>query len=174
MIPKSRKYLLLLDNWRPISLLNNDYKIFALIFANRIKSIIDPLIDEAQSGFLKKRHISNNIRLILDLLDYSNLCMDKGFILFLDFYKAFDTLEHAFIFRSLKTFGFGEFFCKAIQTMYTNANSSVKRGSSSRFYLKRGVRQGCPISPYLFLFCVQLMNIYVRSSYLKGILSYPN
>ncbi|MGL5232470.1 MAG: hypothetical protein ACRC7W_03955, partial [Fusobacteriaceae bacterium] len=70
---------------------------FAIIFANRIKLVMDPLIDEAQSGFLKKRHISNNIRLVLDLLDYSHLSTDEGFILFLDFYKAFDTVEHAFI-----------------------------------------------------------------------------
>lgn len=151
--------------------MNNDYKILALIFANRIKTVIDPLIDEAQSGFLKKRHISNNIRLVLDLLDYSYLSTDDGFVLFLDFYKAFDTIEHNFIFKSLEKFGFGNFFCKAIQTMYKNANSSVKLkdGSSSRFYLKRGIRQGCPISPYLFLLCTQIMNVYVRTSQIKGI-----
>ena len=63
------------------------------------------------------------------------------------------------------------FFCNAIQTMYRNANCSIKLkcGSSSRFNLNRGIRQGCPISPYLFLFCTQLMNIHIKSSQLKGI-----
>lgn len=171
LIPKPQKDHLLIDNWRPICLLNNDYKLFVLIFANRIKAVLDPIIDEVQSGFMKNRHISNNIRLVLDLIDYSYLCSDDGFILFLDFCKAFDTVEHNFIFRSLEKFGFGDFFCKAIRTMYMNGNSSIKlhSGTSPRFQLKRGIRQGCPISPYLFLLCTQLLNIYVKSGVIKGI-----
>lgn len=72
LIPKPNKDLLFIDNWRPISLLNNDCKIMALILANRIKEVLDTIIDETQSGFMRNRHISNNIRLVLDLLDYSD------------------------------------------------------------------------------------------------------
>lgn len=109
LIPKSKKDLFL-DNWRPICLLNNDYKILATIFAERLKTVLDSIIDQTQSGFMKNRHIANNIRLVLDILDYSHLISDQSFILFLDFYKAFDTLEHNYIFLSLKRFGFGPFF----------------------------------------------------------------
>ncbi len=57
------------------------------------------LIDESQSGFIKNRHISNNIRLILDILDYSDLTSEDSLIFFYYyFYKAFDTVEHSFIF----------------------------------------------------------------------------
>lgn len=77
LIPKPKKNLLLMH---PISLLN-DYKIFAKIFATRIKLVLDYIIDETQSGFLRKRHISNNVRLVLDVIDYSDLCLDEGFIL---------------------------------------------------------------------------------------------
>lgn len=55
-------------------------------------------------------NISNNIRLVLDILDYSDLITDESFIIFLNFYKAFDTIEHQFIFHCLKKLGFGDFF----------------------------------------------------------------
>lgn len=171
LIPKPGKDPLLIDNFRPICLLNNDYKILARIFAIRMKSVLDHIIDETQSGFMKHRHIANNIRLVLDLIDYSDLCNDNSLILFLDFRKAFDTIEHDFMFQALKKFGFGPFFCAAIKTMYNNANCSIKlhAGTSPRFNLERGVRQGCPVSPYLFLICTQLLSDCIKLSDLKGI-----
>ncbi len=137
LIPKPKKDPLLIDNWRPISLLNNDYKIFALVFAKRIKTVLEHIIDETQSGFMRNRHISNNIKLVLDLIDYSDLCSDESFILFVDFYKAFDTIEHKFIFHALEKFGFGSYFSSAIKAMYTNGNSSIRlhAGTSPRFFL---------------------------------------
>lgn len=171
LIPKPGKDPLLLDNWRPISLLNNDYKILAQILANRMKPVLDQVIDESQSGFMQNRHISNNIRLILDIIDYPELVQDDSLILFLDFYKAFDSLEHEFIFTALNKFGFGQSFCNAVRTLYSNSNSSIKlaTGISPRFSLKRGVRQGCPLSVYLFLLSVQLLNSHIKLSSLKGL-----
>ena len=93
LIPKPKKDVLLIDNWRPICLLNNDYKILALLLAKRIREVLDSIIDEAQSGFMRNRHISDNVRLVLDLLDYSDLITDHIFILFLDFYKPLTLLN---------------------------------------------------------------------------------
>lgn len=171
LIPKPKKDLNNLENWRPITLLNNDYKIFATIFAKRIKNCLDTIIDETQSGFMRGRHIMNNIRLVLDLLDYNELVEHNSFILFLDFYKAFDTIEHNFIFKSAEKFGFGNFFCKAIKTLYYNCNSTIKLkyGTSPRFYLSRGIRQGCPLSPYLFLLVSQIFASFISNSGLNGI-----
>ncbi len=120
---------------------------------------------------MRNRHISNNIRLVLDLIDYPHLYSDKSFILFLDFYKAFDTIEHHFIFSALKKFGFGNYFIKTIKTLYFNGNCSIKlrTGTSLRFNLNRGIRQGCPISPYLFLLCSQLLADSIKQSTLRGI-----
>lgn len=94
-----------------------------------------------------------------------------SFILFLDFCKAFDTVEHDFMFQTLDKFGFGPYFCTAIKTLYNNANCSIKlhSGTSPRFELKRGIRQGCPVSPYLFLLCTQLLSDFIKLSHLKGI-----
>uniref|UniRef100_A0A3P9L5I7 Reverse transcriptase domain-containing protein n=1 Tax=Oryzias latipes TaxID=8090 RepID=A0A3P9L5I7_ORYLA len=171
LIPKPNKNKLQIDNWRPISLLNNDYKILALILAKRIKQTLTSIIDESQSGFMSNRHITNNIRLVLDLLDYSELINENSFILFLDFYKAFDCLEHEFIYRSLEKFGFGPFFIKAIKTLYNNSNSTIKLkyGTSPRFQVGRGVRQGCPVSPYLFLLAAQLLAALIQENNIHGI-----
>ncbi len=68
------------------------------------------MISVTQSGFLKGHSIRDNIRLLLDLLDYSDRIEDGGFILFLDFCKAFDRVEHPFILDTLQHFGFGESF----------------------------------------------------------------
>lgn len=105
LIPKPDKDPLLIDSWHPITLLTVDYKILALVYANRLKKGLDPIIAETQTGFMKNRHISCNIRLILDLLDYADSVNSEALILFLDFYKAFDTIEHKFILQSLKAFG---------------------------------------------------------------------
>lgn len=80
-------------------------------------------------------------------------------------------MEHKFLYLSLKKFGFGDFFSNAIKTLYTNANCSIKlkHGSSVRFDVQRGIRQGCPISPYLFLLAAQLLCTYIKSSTLQGI-----
>ncbi len=73
LIPKPKKDLTNSDYWRPITLLNNDYKISTIIFAKRLKNCLDTVIDETQSGFMRDQHIMNNIRLVLDLLDYIDL-----------------------------------------------------------------------------------------------------
>lgn len=162
LIPKSNKDKKFLDNWRPITLLNSDYKLLAALYARRLKPCLEEVISITQSGFMRGRHISNNIRLVLDLLDYSELVNDDALILFLDFYKAFDTVEHAFMYEALRHFGFGPNFMKTVQTLYKNitSNVSLSSGTSPRFVIGRGIRQGCPISPFLFLLVAELLNLY--------------
>lgn len=171
LIPKPKKDTASLENWRPICLLNTDYKILSHILANRIKKSLPRIISEAQSGFLCNRNIANNVRLVLDLLDYSDVIGHDGLILFLDFYKAFDSLEHSFIYQSLTKFGFGNFFTQAIKTLYTNCNSSIllKYGTSPRFKVSRGIRQGCPVAPYLFLLSAQILSSLILESDVQGI-----
>lgn len=161
LIPKPGKDSKILDNLRPITLLNTDYKIVTLVYANRLKCNLDKIINDSQSGFMKNRSIHNNIRLVIDLLDYKHLIEDDGFILFLDFYKAFDSIEHPFIFQSLKHLGFGNKFCATIESPYVNANSSISLpgGTSPRFAIKRGVKQGCHISPFLFIIATEMLSM---------------
>lgn len=100
LIPKPGKDPKILENLRPITLLNNDYKLLAHIFSNRLKSGLSQVISCTQSGFMKGRLIHNNLCLVQDLIDYRDKINDEGVMFFLDFYKAFDTVEHPFIFSA--------------------------------------------------------------------------
>ena len=82
LIPKPGKDKRILDNLRPITLLNTDYKILSGAIAARLKDGISSIISETQSGFIKGRLIHNNIRLVLDLLDYSHMVQESGFTVF--------------------------------------------------------------------------------------------
>ncbi len=125
LLPKPGKDKRHIDNLRPRILLNVDCKLFTRLIANRLRVGMDQIISETQSGFLKERSIHNNIRLILDLLDYNYLIEDNDFILILDVYKAFDSVEHPFILKTLQYFGFGSKFIKVINMLYSDINSSV-------------------------------------------------
>uniref|UniRef100_A0A8C6SMB2 Reverse transcriptase domain-containing protein n=1 Tax=Neogobius melanostomus TaxID=47308 RepID=A0A8C6SMB2_9GOBI len=172
LIPKADKDTLLIENWRPITLLTTDYKILSLVYANRLKKYLNKIIAETQCGFIKGRHISNNIRLVLDLLDYSDNVHSDAFILFVDFYKAFDTIEHKFIKECLQLFQFGNSFTHMVDMFYNGIDSSVivNYNTTKRFNITRGVRQGCPISPFIFVLVVELLSINIVSNpELKGI-----
>uniref|UniRef100_A0A3B3D2N2 Reverse transcriptase domain-containing protein n=1 Tax=Oryzias melastigma TaxID=30732 RepID=A0A3B3D2N2_ORYME len=164
LIPKPGKDSTFLDNLRPITLLNTDYKLLTHIFANRLKSGITQIISETQSGFIKGRSIHNNLRLVLDLIDYEHLIDTDAFILFLDFYKAFDTIEHNFMFQTLEFFGFGKEFIDIIKTFYKDTNSSVclPQGTSQRFNVSKGIKQGCPISPLLFIAATEMLSLLIK------------
>ena len=87
-----------LANYRPISLCNTDYKILAFSLANRLQKVLPYIINSDQTGYVKNRYIGNNIRLIYDILEYSTKYKKDGALIFLDFAKAFDSLEWKFMF----------------------------------------------------------------------------
>ena len=89
-IPKPGKDPRFIENRRPITLRNSDYKLLTYIFSTCLKTGISKLIAETQSGFLKGRSIHNNIRLVMDIIEYRNQIEDDGFLFFLDSYTAFD------------------------------------------------------------------------------------
>ncbi len=173
LIPKKGKVKTLLKNWRPITLLNTDYKILTKCLAIRIRQVLPSIIDCDQSGFMKDRYIGENIRTVADLIEYTSLKNSPGIILLLDFEKAFDTIRWSFIMKSLKLFNFGQSFITWINTIYKNTESTVINfGNSSGFFkLQRGIRQGCPISPYLFILAVEtLANAIRNDTSIQGIM----
>ena len=165
LIPKKDKDPLYLNNWRPISILNTDYKIIAKCLALRLKKVLPEIISNDQTGFLPGRYIGENIRLVLDMIDYTNITNLPGLMLLADFEKAFDKLEWSFLFQTLESFGFGEDFIAWIKTMYMEVKSCVlNNGHASEFFqLHRGLRQGCPLSPLLFLLCSEILAIWARN-----------
>ena len=172
LLPKKDKDLTNLGNWRPISLLNTDYKIGTKVIANRLRKVLESIIDTSQTGFVKGRYIGENIRLLLDILDQSEENRDSGLLFFTDFEKAFDSINHDYIIKVLHFLNFGPSLINWVKTFYKNAHSCMYYNGflSTSFKIKRGVRQGCPLSPYLFILGVELLSYAIRKNPdIKGI-----
>ena len=164
LLPKEDSNLSLLSNWRPITLLNTDYKIASKVIAKRIERVLPSIIHPDQTGFMKGRYIGQNIRLINDIIQQTELQKIPGILLFLDFQKAFDTLEWSFIQHTLNLFNFGNSIKKWISAFYTNSESSVLNNGfcTNYFKLSRGVRQRCPLSPCLFILAAEVLATRIR------------
>ena len=96
LIPKGTKDKRLLKNWRPISLLNVDYKILAKVLATRLQKVISYVISSDQVGYIRGRYIGDNIRIMLDILEMTKNEVDPGIMVMVDFEKAFDTVSWDF------------------------------------------------------------------------------
>ena len=149
-----------------------DAKIISKVIATRIKNIVPHIIHCNQSGYVKDRYIGETIRSIFDIMDFTEKNNIPGLLIFIDFQKAFDSLEWNFLFHCLDAFNFVPEFKCWIKTFYKNIQSCVINNglSSEYFYLTRCVRQGDPLSPYLFLLAVEILAIAVRDNVeIKGI-----
>ena len=172
-LPKPNKNRHFLKNWRPISLLNVVYKLASAVIANRIKVVLNSLIHEDQKGFISGRFIGENVKLIYDILFETKSQNLPGLILSVDFEKAFDTVSWKFIEKVLDYFNFGP-SVKSWIKLFQNGSESciIQNGHMSDFLqLKRGCRQGDPLSPYIFILCAEILGKLIRKNQtLKGII----
>ena len=155
-----------LKYYRPISLATTDYKILAFVLANRLNRVIANIVSSDQTGYIKGRFIGTNIRLISDIIEHADRINVGGAILFLDFEKAFDSLEWDFMLKTLICFNFGDSFIKWVEILYKNPESMIKINGwlSSKLSLTRGIRQGCPISALLFILAVEILALNVKQN----------
>ena len=124
------------------------------------------LINNDQTGFIKGRFIGENIRLLESIISYVKEKNMPGLLLFLDFEKAFDTIEWPFIRKTLHYFGFGTSIIKWFNLFYCAPESCIlNNGWTSDFFkIQRGVRQGCSLSPYLFVLSVEMLAKEIRKN----------
>lgn len=133
----------LIQNNRPISLLNTDYKIFAIIIAERLKKILNNYIHKDQNGFLPGRQIGDNLRIILNTLEYYEVHPEREFALvFLDAQKAFDNLNWTFLKQQLKNMKLGSNLENIIGKLYTKQSAKVipNDDMTDQFYIMKGVK----------------------------------
>lgn len=147
----------LLKNWRPVSLLCTDYKIIAKCFSNRLKECIGRVVHTSQTYCIPERTIMDNLFLIRDIIDLSKLQELNVGLFSIDQEKAFDRVDHVYLFKTLEAFGFGEKFISWIKLLYSRATVLLKVGGglSRPVPAQRGIRQGCPLSGMLYALAIE-------------------
>ena len=157
----------LLKNWRPISLLNTDYKILSKILSNRLTAYMQEIVPTEQKCGVKNRQMTEIIRNIASYRDQAQ----TGFLVTLDQEKAFDRLSHTFLFKLLEKIGVKGHFLETIKTIYKNITSQViiNGRMTKKIHIKKGVRQGCPLSMILFVLgSIPLINMFKKNKFIKG------
>ena len=175
LIPKRNRCDLEVKNWRPLTLLNLDYKVIARVIALRMELVMDALIGPQQTGFMKDRHISHNILRTQEILGYMTRHQQQGVIISIDFEKCFDRIEYRAIRGSLKYFNFGEEFIRWVSLLFKSFSICTKNNGhfSELFRKTRGVNQGCPASPSLYNLSGEIMSHLIQeNSNIKGISIY--
>ena len=175
LIPKKGKDKRCVENQRPISLLPVPYKIIAKAMALRLKKVVGDIVHTDQTGFLKGRYIGENIRLIMDLMEYTSRKKIKGLLMQCDFLKAYDSISWEYLNKVVRAYGFGETFQRWMGVFYPigahcSSRVNVNNYLSPSFQIERGIRQGCPLSCLIWLLCMEPLLIKIRANdEIKGI-----
>ena len=165
LIYKKRGNIKDLKNWRPISLLNVDYKIISKAITSRLSRVLASIVDPDQTCSVPGRSISSNVVLIRDVLSYIERTDETAILVSLDQEKAFDRVDRSFLKDLLVCFGFGPDFCRWVSVFYNGAYTRLILNGwlTADIPLRRGVRQGDPLSPLLYILCVETLACHIRN-----------
>ena len=141
------------DRIRPISLCNASYKIPSKLLANRLKPLLEKLISPLQGGFVKGWHILDNVIQVQEAMHSNFHRKEKGMPIKLDMANAFDRVKLSYLFLVLRSFGFSFAFINLIKACINNPwIVPLVNGKPANFFqASRGLLQGCPMSPFLYI-----------------------
>ena len=153
-------------NYRPITLLNTDYKIFTKALSLKLANAAPEIINKDQAGFIKGRSIFDQVKTTKLVTDYMEKTNRIGAIVALDQEKAYDRILHPYLWAILEKFGIPEQFIKTVQALYDNAKTIVMINGelSNPFTVSRGVRQGDALSCLLFDIAIEPLAESIRRS----------
>ena len=165
-----------ISNYRPITLLNTDYKLLTKVLAHQLIDNIETMVHSDQTGFIPKRTIFNNIRLARSILKYTELTHEDGAIVALDQEKAYDKIHHDYLWATLERFNVPPTFIQTVKTLYTHAHThvAINGNLSSPFKITRGVRQGDPLSCALFDLAIEPLACILRADPNLGGITIPD
>ena len=153
-------------------LLNYDNKIYAKILANKIKPTLEDIIRLEQTAAIKGRTITENLQLNRDVIFYANANKIQVAMIALDQEKAFDRVDWNILFKALQHFGYGPEIIQKVKRVYQNIETQIEVNGhlSQDFLVKRGLRQGCPLSMILYIILAEIFLENIRqNSGIKGI-----
>ena len=141
------------DNYRGISLLSVPCKILCRLLIDRVKSGVDEMIRQEQAGFRSGRGTSEQIFALRNILEQCQEWQAPVYINFVDFSKAFDCIIRERLWDIMRQYGIPDIFIRTFKALYHQSSSCVTEGGrfSSWFEVKSGVRQGCPMSGFIFV-----------------------
>ncbi|KAJ3585522.1 hypothetical protein NHX12_014241 [Muraenolepis orangiensis] len=159
-----------IKNWRPVSLLCVDYKILSKALATRLGKAVEQVIHRDQTYCVPGRSMVDNVHLIRDVLEVSSSLGINTGLISLDQEKAFDRVEHSFLWKVMEKFGFSAGFIAKIKVLYNKIESVLKfnGGLCAPFRVCRGVRQGCALSGMLYALSLEPLLSKIRSK-LQGL-----
>ncbi|CAJ2652820.1 unnamed protein product [Trifolium pratense] len=142
-----------LNDFRPISLVGSLYKILAKVLANRLRHVIGSVISESQTAFVKNRQILDGILIANEVVDEARKAKKDLMLFKVDFEKAYDSVDWGYLDDVMGRMSFPTLWRKWIRECVCTATASVLVNGSptDEFPLRRGLRQGDPLSPFLFL-----------------------
>ena len=153
-----------ISNYRPIMLLNSDYKLLTKGLAVQLMYHVDKMIHSDQAGFIPNRSIIDHIKLATAIINYAEASEEDGTIIALDQEKAYDKIRHNYLWATLDAFNLPPTFTKTIKSLYENASTCVAINSffSDPFKVTRGIRQGDPLSCVLFDLAIEPLACMIR------------
>ena len=159
-----------LTNWPLITLLNMGYKIYAKALQLRMQPALMDIISHDQLAFLPMRFILDNLLLTQETIAWAEKSNQDLLFLKLDLSKAYDMVEWGSLFQIMGRMGFPAQFIHMISLLFQDAAAAVKVNGvpSPQFEIQRGVRQGCPLTPYLFIIVSEVLNLMVTKEAAAG------
>ncbi|BFZ21637.1 hypothetical protein BsWGS_24676 [Bradybaena similaris] len=165
LIPKQNTDSTQLQNYRPISLLNTDYKILTKTLTNKLKPFMATLVHTDQQCSVPHRNIHQHTYFIRDIIQYTHEKDCPSSLLSLDQEKAFDRISHQYLHKTLKHCNVGDHFERWVRILYQSPESRIlaNHSLSGAFRLTRSVRQGCPLSPLLYVLTLETVLAAIRA-----------
>lgn len=136
-----------ISNYRPITLLNTDYKLLTKSLAMKLIEVAPKIINKAQAGFMPGRSIFDQVKLLKLLINYTEAMDENGVIVVLDQEKAYNKISYEYLWRTMRKFNLPENLIKTVKSLYEGAETRIMINGilSAPFKVKRGVRQGDPL-----------------------------
>uniref|UniRef100_A0A0N5BEU3 Reverse transcriptase domain-containing protein n=1 Tax=Strongyloides papillosus TaxID=174720 RepID=A0A0N5BEU3_STREA len=180
LLKKPRNAKLITTNTRPIAILQGDYKLFTSMLLDKIRNKIECNLDREQAGFRQRKNTITNTFILKTIMQKTTEFKIPLFIIFIDFKKAFNNIEHSYLFSTLGEIGLSLHEIKIIQKLYKDSRMLIPclRSSSIQIFSSKDVKQGDSLSPVLFIVALQAIISSVKnglkSSHLNVVLRIKN